>query len=531
MLINLRKAVLSLVAGSMFATSAQAGHFGGLPHIGGSGGGFSAAAKGVGNFKKQASNNFGSLQKMGQRSSGGGVLNNAFKGQGQANLAQGFGQNANMANSMKNLQSTSHNSLQNNSLSSKLNSGNPSQGGSQSLFGKLNQKGGATTATNAAGNATGSSHQSFMDKLNHKNGSQTQANAAKSGNTTTPAMTNNATATGTNGTTGTNATQTATNGTHKNTHDFGISTGVTNAATNVQNQVNAAVQQAQGQAQAGAAATGTANPTGGNIGAVGNAGGNAGTGGVAAGNGGVAAGTGGMTNAGTGGMAAGNGGMAAGNGGMTNAGTGAMNPGNVGMNATNGGTGGMAGMGGNGMGNGMGGGFSNGGNANFNSFSGGGFLPTVVGALASGGGFGGGYGGGYSAPAYVESAPQYVEAPAPQYVQTAAVQSAPAMINPVSTTAATIGSPVIASVEPLQGAESQVLVRGSGFGTGGKLALDVNGVQLVLDAAAWTPNVIIANVPTLNVANDAAVHFTAVRIDGESSQPFDPSSPTVVASR
>jgi hypothetical protein len=65
MLINLRKAVLSLVAGSMFATSAQAGHFGGLPHISGSGGRLAAAAKGPGNFKQPASSNFGSLQKMG----------------------------------------------------------------------------------------------------------------------------------------------------------------------------------------------------------------------------------------------------------------------------------------------------------------------------------------------------------------------------------------------------------------------------------------------------------------------------------
>jgi hypothetical protein len=69
------------------------------------------------------------------------------------------------------------------------------------------------------------------------------------------------------------------------------------------------------------------------------------------------------------------------------------------------------------------------------------------------------------------------------------------------------------------------------IGTAGSLALEVNGVQLVLEASAWTPNAIIAKVPTLNVANDAAIHFTAVRTDGASSQPFDPSAPAVVASR
>jgi hypothetical protein len=508
MLINLRNAVLCLVAGSMFAATAKAGHFGSMAKLGGGGGGFASAAKGMSKFQKPQGG-AGAFQGLSQRSNGKGMLNSFNQGkQSQGNLSKAFGNNNNnvLTNAKNSTSQFGNQGLFQNASANKMTSGSASQGGSQSLFNKLNQNNGAATSANGMGNgmnnatanATGSSHQSFMDKLNQQQGKKGQATSTTAQNGT------GTTATGMNSTTGASGTQTA-----KNTRDLNIDTTQAQATMNqMQSQINAGIQQ-QAQAQAGnaagaaGAATGTATPIGTGMGA--------GTATGAAMGAGMPTGT-----------------------AMGTAATGAATA--TGMGGGNGG----------GFGGGNGGGFG-GGNGGFNNFnSGGGILPTVIGALASsGGGFGGGFGGGsgggyydagyaapaYSAPQYVEPAPQYTQAPAPQYVQAPAPQTAPAQFTPVSNVAA-VGSPLIYSVQPLQGADGQVLVHGAGFGSDtGHLVLDVNGVQIVLDATTWMPNAIIAKVPTLNIAGDASVHFTALRSDGASSQSFDPSAPTVVASR
>lgn len=490
MSINLRQAVLCLIAGSMFATSAQAGHFGSIAHLGGSGmrgamNSFArvqrAAPSGLQQFQAQSFGNGLQLSKqsLGQRFSpqniahfqsgpSGRKMQNAM-GQGQGNLSKIFA-----ANQSQNGSHSLMNKLTNNaSVTQQANAIKH-----QSFMDKLTNK---TGATQQAG-ATGSQHQSFMDKLSNKFHLQQRSTAATNATSKTGATT----------------TQTPANALGKKAETFGLDSSPldTSSITNFQNQINAQIgqMQAQAQAQAQGPAGGTPAPTGGNTGTP------------------TTGGAGNVGGAGAGGMGGATGGTPTGN---TGGGMGTTAP------TTGGGMGTTTPTTGGGFGN-FGGGF--------------GLIPSVIGAIASNGYYGGGYGGGYSAPVYSapqyveEAAPEYAETPAPQYVATPAPQATVAPASQVEQTAST-SSPVIEVVEPLQGAQSQVLVRGSGFGNEpGTLYLNVNGVKISLEATTWTPGVIIAKVPTLNIASDATVRFTATRTDGASSQPYDPAGATAVAS-
>jgi hypothetical protein len=91
---------------------------------------------------------------------------------------------------------------------------------------------------------------------------------------------------------------------------------------------------------------------------------------------------------------------------------------------------------------------------------------------------------------------------------------------------------VIYAVEPLEGAPGQYLVRGEGFGTqNGRLLLAINGVQMSMETVSWIPNAVVVKFPNLQVPQGATVTFTAVRVDGASSQPFNPATAGVVAAR
>jgi hypothetical protein len=116
-------------------------------------------------------------------------------------------------------------------------------------------------------------------------------------------------------------------------------------------------------------------------------------------------------------------------------------------------------------------------------------------------------------------------------IQTAPVQyQAPVQAGPVQ--APTGGALVIYAVEPLEGQPGHLLVRGDGFGTqAGQVMLDINGVRMGLQVTSWIPNALVVKMPGLQAAPGAAVSFSVQRADGATSQPFNPASTAVVASR
>jgi hypothetical protein len=94
------------------------------------------------------------------------------------------------------------------------------------------------------------------------------------------------------------------------------------------------------------------------------------------------------------------------------------------------------------------------------------------------------------------------------------------------------GALVIYAVEPLDGQPGSLLIRGDGFGTqAGQVVLDINGVRMGLQVTSWIPNALVVKMPGLQVAQGAVSNFTVMRADGASSQPFNPASTAVVASR
>jgi hypothetical protein len=91
---------------------------------------------------------------------------------------------------------------------------------------------------------------------------------------------------------------------------------------------------------------------------------------------------------------------------------------------------------------------------------------------------------------------------------------------------------VIYAVEPLDGQPGSLLVRGDGFGVqAGQVMLDINGVRMGLQVTSWIPNALVVKMPGLQVAPGAVTTFTVLRTDGAASQPFNPASTAVVASR
>jgi hypothetical protein len=82
------------------------------------------------------------------------------------------------------------------------------------------------------------------------------------------------------------------------------------------------------------------------------------------------------------------------------------------------------------------------------------------------------------------------------------------------------GGPVIYAVEPHAGGQNELLVRGDNFGTQtGQVMLEVNGVQLGLEATGWTSNAILVKAPNLQIASKASVHLTVTRADGVANPP------------
>jgi hypothetical protein len=100
--------------------------------------------------------------------------------------------------------------------------------------------------------------------------------------------------------------------------------------------------------------------------------------------------------------------------------------------------------------------------------------------------------------------------------------SFPAQTAPRSLKAVTAaeGGPVIHGVEPHAGGRNERLVRGDNFGTqAGQVTMEVNGVQIRLEATTWAPNAIIVKMPELHMASDAATYFTVLRTDGVANPP------------
>jgi hypothetical protein len=166
------------------------------------------------------------------------------------------------------------------------------------------------------------------------------------------------------------------------------------------------------------------------------------------------------------------------------------------------------------------------------------WIPAAIGAVVQAGVSARNSAPVYQQPVYqqpVYQAPAQYAAPA-QYTAPvqAPVQAAPQLVSlqslVTSPAAGPTGGLVISAIESLAPAPGQLLVRGAGFGTQpGRMVLDINGVRLSLEVVNWTANAVVVRLPSLQAAANATVAFTAVRVDGATSQPFNPTSGAAAA--
>lgn len=126
----------------------------------------------------------------------------------------------------------------------------------------------------------------------------------------------------------------------------------------------------------------------------------------------------------------------------------------------------------------------------------------------------------YQPPTAPSYQPTYGTLPPSTFVSGGSVSQPQRQLPVLQPVAPVAGSPTILAVEPYEGGRNEVLVRGEAFGSQpGQVVLEVSGIQIGLEASAWTPNAIVAKLPAIQLGPNANVQFRILRADGVANVP------------